>query len=130
MRDEKPLHYWSIWYPKAAATGLLLARALIEEQETVLLHAPGAVITVEVRNEAGQQVGVGEDLEQTQDSPICRLRLSGGRVTREDVWPTEQDVGAVVLLPGGEAGKLLQWWHAPDQKAWRWQVEFYNTLRE
>jgi hypothetical protein len=44
----------------------------------------------------------------------------------EDGWPSQEDLGRLVILPGGEAGILKAWWHAEDQSEWRWQVEFYN----
>ncbi len=60
---------------------------------------------------------------------MCRLRRVDGRIVREDVWPTQSDLGSLVLLPGGEVGVLKKWWHAADRQSWRWQVEFYNNLR-
>ena len=36
------------------------------------------------------------------------------------------DLGRLVILPGGEAGILKSWWHADDHSEWRWQLEFYN----
>lgn len=45
---------------------------------------------------------------------------------REDRWPNDGDLGAFVLLPGGEVGRLLSWRNADDESEWRWQVEFYN----
>jgi hypothetical protein len=47
-------------------------------------------------------------------------------VIREDRWPTDADLGAIVILPGGEAGVLTAWWNADDGSAWRWSVEFSN----
>jgi hypothetical protein len=44
----------------------------------------------------------------------------------EDGWPTPDDLGRLVILPGGEAGILKAWWHADDRSEWRWQVEFSN----
>jgi hypothetical protein len=35
-----------------------------------------------------------------------------------------------VILPGGEAGILTTWWHAPDHTAWRWQLELSNQARQ
>jgi hypothetical protein len=32
----------------------------------------------------------------------------------------------LVILPGGEAGILTSWWHAPDHSQWRWQLELSN----
>ncbi|MEO6397539.1 MAG: hypothetical protein ABIP13_03630 [Tepidiformaceae bacterium] len=40
-----------------------------------------------------------------------------------DRGPDETDVGALVLLPGGEVAVLLAWWNAADGNEWRWQVE-------
>jgi hypothetical protein len=130
MTQKEKLQYWTVWYPRAAATGLLLARGRLDATDTLLLHAPGEVITVEVADEAGQRVALGEELKQTLVSPICRLRREGERVTREDCWPTEADYGLPVLLPGGEVGILQKWWNAEDQKSWRWQVEFFNEVGE
>jgi hypothetical protein len=45
---------------------------------------------------------------------------------REDRWPTEADLGSLVILPGGEVGTLVEWWNAPEGNEWRWRVEFYN----
>jgi hypothetical protein len=127
--NEMPMQYWAVWYPKAAATGLLVARARTACTETVLLHAAPEVITVEVANTEGNRLALGKDLPRTQDSPICRLDIHGARVAREDVWPDRSLVGTTVLLPGGEAGVLKSWWNSEDRMEWRWEVEFYNSIR-
>jgi len=129
MNQKKVLEYWTVWYPKAAATGLLLARGLIEPVETLLLHSPPNMITVEVSDSQGGRLAYGKDLKRTEDSPFCRLRRKETGITREDGWPTLGDRGSPVLLPGGEVGTLKTWWHASDNKELRWQVEFYNTVR-
>jgi hypothetical protein len=129
MPNNQTLEYWTVWYPEAAATGLLLARAQVDPAKVMLLHAAPGVITVEVTDAHGRRLAYGADLKRTLDSPMCRLRREGDRVTREDTWPGPDDLGVPVLLPGGEAGILQQWWHAPDQQEWRWQVEFYNSKR-
>lgn len=120
---------WEVWYPKAAATGLLLGRCSIDETDTLLVHAVPDYVTVAVYDEHGARLAFGQDLKRTQESPICRLRRQGDAILREDIWPASSDIGAVVMLPGGEAGILKQWWHAEDRQEWRWQVEFYNSLR-
>jgi hypothetical protein len=56
------------------------------------------------------------------------LDREGGFVTLEDGWPGEDDLGRLVILPGGEAGILTEWWHADDHSAWRWRVEFANHV--
>jgi hypothetical protein len=57
---------------------------------------------------------------------MTRLTVRGDQIRREDIWPEESDIGQVVVLPGGEVGKLVSWWNAEDGSEWRWQVEFYN----
>ena len=39
MTTDQNLQYWSVWYPKAASTGLLLARGLMDPTEQLLVHA-------------------------------------------------------------------------------------------
>lgn len=129
MTTKNDLHYWSVWFPGAAATGLLVARGMIEPQEAILFHAAPPTLTVEVTDEAGNRVAYGEGLERGEESPMCLLRRQGEKIVREDIWPGEDEIGMLVLLPGGEAGYLKSWWHAEDKKAWRWQVEFYNELK-
>ncbi len=124
----QPLHDWTVWFPDAAATGLLLARGRIEPSDTILLHAAPARISVEVTDEEGHRLAFGKNLERTQETPICRLRRQGEEIQREDIWPTEADLDTIVLLPGGEAGYLKQWWHADDRQSWRWQAEFFNSI--
>lgn len=128
MDQDHPREYWTVWFPKAAATGLLLARGLMDATPTLLVHAAPDFITVEVSDPAGRRLAFGSDLPRTQESPICRLRRAGEHIEREDLWPTAADLGALVLLPGGEVGVLLAWWNAPDRTEWRWQVEFYNCI--
>lgn len=123
------MQYWGVWYPKAAATGLLVARARVVTATWVLFHAAPEFITVEVSDERGNLQARGKDLPKTQDSPICRLEIQGPQVVREDLWPDQSLLGATVLLPGGEAGVLKSWWNAEDRKEWRWEVEFYNSIR-
>ena len=117
---------WDLWYPKSAATGISFARSRIDSQEEVLVHAAPEWLTVTVRTADGTVKAQGQDLKATQESPMTRLRCSGGKIEREDIWPGEADIGRIVLHPGGEAGVLRSWWHAPDKSEWRWEVEFYN----
>lgn len=126
---ESTLQLWTVWYPKATATGMLVGRGRLEATDVILAHAVPDVITVEVSTTDGQRLAHSRDLERTQESPICRLTREGASVRREDMWPTDADLGLPVLLPGGEVGILKAWWHAEDQKEWRWQVELYNSIR-
>jgi hypothetical protein len=124
------LHYWEVWYPKAAATGLLFARGRCDPTDRMIVHSPAEVLSVEVYGDDRQLIARGKDLPRTQQSPMCLLRIDGDRVTREDMWPTDADAGTFVLLPGGEICILEKWWNAEDRKEWRWSAEFYNSIRE
>src|SRR5262245_8677118 len=123
---EQPAQEWDLWYPKAAATGLPFARGRIARADVLLVHAAPPVLNVTVRDTTGRVIAAGSDLEATDDTPIARLTRHGDRVERADIWPDEQAIGELVLLPGGEVGTLKQWWHAGDHSEWRWQIELYN----
>jgi len=77
--------------------------------------------------------GVTETITVTGETPIVdvtsalnQTTISGDTISREDRWPTDADLGSVVILPGGEAGILTAWWNAEDGSAWRWSVELSN----
>lgn len=120
------LQIWDLWYPQAGATGVSFARGRLDATSVLLVHAPPPVLTVEIRSDGGQRLAYTQDLTQTADRPIARLTIEDEHVKREDLWPTQDDIGRMVLLPGGEVGKLLNWWNAEDGSEWRWKVEFYN----
>lgn len=118
---------WDLWYPEAASTGLPFARGRLDPSEVLWVHAAPPVLTVEVRDSGGARVAQEENLSRSGEQlPTTRLSLQGDRVAREDRWPTAADLGAPIILPGGEVGILKGWWNAADGSEWRWQVEFYN----
>ena len=129
MNGTRTPERWEVWYPKAGSTGVLIARGELAPTDTLLVHAAGDIITVEVTNAAGQRIAKGQDLARTAQTPMARLHREEGRVMRDDFWPEQADLGSLVLLPGGEVGTLKAWWHADDHKEWRWQVEFWNSIR-
>ena len=121
------IELWEVWYPEAAATGLLLARGRLEATDVLWLHAAPEVISVRVRTDDDRLVAAGHALQRSGERyPMTRLAKQGSEVVREDRWPAAADLGALVLLPGGEVGTLLEWWNAEDGGEWRWRVEFYN----
>lgn len=71
-------------------------------------------------------VAEGHDLEADGQTPMTRLRVDYPLITREEIWPTDEDLERPVLLPGGEVGILKSWWNSEDQQEWRWQIELYN----
>jgi hypothetical protein len=122
---------WDLWIPNVGATGLSFARSRVDPAvaaDRVLVHAAPPVLEVTVRGEDGAVHAEGRDLKRGEPGPMSFLVRSGDRVTLEDGWPTESDLGRLVILPGGEAGILRAWWHAEDHSSWRWQVEFSNHI--
>lgn len=126
MTAEAEVQVWDVWFPEAAATGMPFARGRLDATDVLLLHAAPATIDVTVRSDDGQVLAQGKGLKQTADRPMLRLTRRGDTIAREDVWPTEADLGRPVLLPGGEVGILRSWWNAEDGSEWRWSLEFYN----
>lgn len=123
---EQQLQTWDLWYPRAAATGLPFARGRLDPTDVLWVHAAPDLLTVTVR-EGERVVARGTDLARTgKELPTTRLWIEGGEVRREDRCPTSDDLGSLVILPGGEVGTLLEWWNAEDGTEWRWRVEFYN----
>jgi hypothetical protein len=126
MQTKSELQIWDLWYPQAGATGVPFARGRLATTNILWVHAAPPVLTVEVRTDEGQRIALAKDLIQTTSRPMTRLTLRGDQITREDLWPSQNDMGQLVILPGGEVGKLISWWNAEDESEWRWQVEFYN----
>ena len=121
---------WELWYPAAAATGMEFARGRIDPTDVLWVHAAPDRLAVTVREGDDRVVARGEPLERAGSyMPMTRLTLEGDEVRREDRWPTDADLGSLVILPGGEVGVLTAWWNAPDGSAWRWSVEFSNRRR-
>lgn len=122
-----PVETWEVFYPDAAANGLLLARSRIDPTSVLWVHAAPERLAVTVREGDDRVVARGEPLQRRGPYlPLTRLERRGSEIAREDRWPTDADLGAVVMLPGGEVGKLVAWWNAADGSEWRWRVEFYN----
>jgi hypothetical protein len=120
---------WDLWFPQAGATGVAFARCRVDGRavgHAVLVHAAPPVLDVWVRDETGAVIAQGHDLKRQEPGPMSLLMLEGSEVRLEDHWPTPADLGRLVILPGGEAGILLSWWHAEDRSEWRWRIEFYN----
>jgi hypothetical protein len=124
------LEIWDLWFPEAGATGVSFCRSRVDSEvagERVLVHAAPPTLDVTVRAaDDGRVVAIGSGLRRGEPGPISFLVRDGDRIRLEDGWPTDAELGRLVLLPGGEAGTLVRWWHADDRSEWRWSVEFYN----
>ena len=120
---------WDLWFPDAGATGVSFARSRVDADaagDRLLVHAAPSLLDVTVRNEASEVLAKGENLARHEKGPMSFLVRRHREITLEDGWPTEADLGRLVILPGGEAGILQKWWNAEDKTEWRWSVEFYN----
>lgn len=121
---------WDLWMDSVGATGLSFARSKVDARvagDRVLVHAAPSRLSVTVRSGTdGRVLAEGTGLEREDDGPMSFLVRDGSTVRLEDGWPGTDDVGRLVLLPGGEAGVLTSWWHANDRSSWRWSVEFTN----
>jgi hypothetical protein len=102
-------HVWALRGADGGSQGLEFARAKIGETDSVLVHAAPSVLDVEVFVNGERLIAIGTDLRASEDTPMNRLTIDGTRVVREAIWPSEEDRGAIVLLPGGEAGELESW---------------------
>jgi hypothetical protein len=125
------LEYWDLWFPPAGATGIPFARSRVEAEaagDRVLVHAAPPSLDVTVRDQHGNVIAEGRGLERGAPGPISYLVREGSSIKLEDGWPDQDDLGKLVILPGGEAGILTSWWHAADHSEWRWGVEFYNHV--
>jgi hypothetical protein len=122
---------WDLWFPNAGATGVSFCRSRVDDSaagDRLLVHAAPPRLDVEVRNDEGALLASGKGLERGEPGPMSYLVREGNRIRLEDGWPTDDDLGRLVLLPGGEAGILIEWWHADDRSEWRWRIEFYNHI--
>lgn len=123
----KQIETWELWFPEAAANGLPFARARIDPTRVLWAHSAPETLAVTVREGDDRVVARGEPLKrQGPQLPMTRLTREGDRIHREDRWPRAEDLGSLVILPGGEVGTLKAWWNADDGSEWRWQLEFYN----
>lgn len=120
------MEIWDVWYPEAGAQGLSFGRGRIDPTDQLVIHSPPPVLKVEVRDDAGALIALGENLARTEWSPMALLERRGDRVVRQDLWPDETLNGTPVMLPGGDVGILLSWWNSDAKDEWRWRVEFYN----
>jgi hypothetical protein len=89
--QDGTLKIGDLWIPDVAAVGVSFARGRLAVTDTLLVHAALQKLTVEVVDARGVRVARGQDLPRTSDTRMARLRRAGGRITREDIWPSEAD---------------------------------------
>ncbi len=101
MIHPQPLQTWDLWYPGGGATGLPFARGQMDPTEVLWVHSAPKKLDVAVRNHDGSPVARGLVSRDGGYLPMTRLSLADGQLVREDRWPTDDDLGALVILPGG-----------------------------
>jgi len=125
------IEVWDLWFPDAGATGVSFARSRVDAEassDRVLVHAAPPLLDVAVRSDSGHVIARGEKLARHEKGPMSFLVRRGSEIALEDGWPTDADIGRLVILPGGEAGILDSWWNSDDKKEWRWGLELYNHV--
>jgi hypothetical protein len=126
MIDPQPVETWDLWYPGAASTGLPFARGRLDPTDVLWVHSAPKKLDVTVRRFDGGVRARGQVGRDGTYVPMTRLAVDGPQVSREDRWPVAEDIGSLVILPGGEVGTLIEWWNAADGSEWRWRLEFHN----
>ena len=127
MWEKVGVQTWELWYPGAAATGLLFARGRLDPTTVLWVHAAPDILAVTVRDGKDHIVARADELRREGEAlPVTRLAIHGKQLRRVDRWPTVADIGSLIILHGGEVGRLVEWWNAPDGSEWRWRVEFFN----
>src|ERR1700737_1075046 len=125
------IEVWDLWLPGPGATGLSFARSRISGKDAgdrLLVHAAPTKLQVTVRDTGGNVLATGNGLERHQPGPMSFLVRRGATISLEDGWPTEQDIGRVVLLPGGEAGILKSGGNAAAPKGWPRAGRVHNQI--
>jgi hypothetical protein len=120
------IEIWDLWFPDAAAQGLPFARGRLRATDVLLVHAAPASLRVDIVDDHGKLLARSDKLQRTAETPIARLKRRDGRIERDDIWPSERELGLPVILAGGEVGILTAWWNDRDRLAWRWSIELYN----
>ena len=121
-------YIWELRNPDGGSLGLEFARGKSAPTNVMLGHALPERVDVEVRDESGNLVAAGEGLEHDAVRPMSKLVIEDGGLRRENLWPSEDDLGSPVILLGGEVGILKKWWNADDGTGWRWSVELHNKI--
>jgi len=68
---------WELWYPEAAANGLLVARGRLDPTDVLWVHAAPPTPAVTVRGGDDRPVARGEGLTRAGEQlPMTRLRVA------------------------------------------------------
>jgi hypothetical protein len=115
---------WAVEASKDGERWRFFGTAWTRPDEPLLVHGAPRYLRYR-RTDGGPEWGPA--LERKGNHPMTLLDLSAG--TRCELWPSEDQMGLPVLLPGGEEGRLLSFEHSPDGERWTWTLEFRGIRR-
>lgn len=95
--------------PNAGATGVSSGRSRVESDDAgdrPLMHAAPHTLEVLRSAEDGRLLAHSEDRNRGDPGPMSYLVRDGNRMTLEDGWSTDDDLGRLVRLPVAKAGTL------------------------
>jgi hypothetical protein len=115
-----PPEAWAVETSKDGERWRFYGKAWKWPDEAVLLHAAPRLVRYRMI-EPLEQHDWCEPLEGHGETPMTLIRLEAHE--REDLWPGQEHVGLPVLLPGGEAGRLLRF-ERGDDGTWIYALEF------
>ena len=115
---------WVVETSKDGERWRFFGKAWARVGEPVLLHAVPVFVRFR-RDDDGEWC---DPLAGDASIPMTLLRLED-RV-REDVWPAREHFGLPVVLPCGEAGRLVSFRRSPEGDRWTYTHEFRGRSEE
>ena len=117
---DAPPEAWAVETSKDGERWRFYGKAWKWPDEAVLLHAAPRFVRYRMLQPTAEDAWC-EPLEGDGGTPMTLVRMEAHR--REDVWPGQEHLGLPVLLPGGEAGRLLRFARG-DGDTWTYALEF------
>ena len=111
---------WAVETSKDGERWRFYGKAWKWPAEAVLLHAAPRFVRYRMVRPTVEEAWC-EPLEGDGGTPMTLLRMEAHG--REDVWPGREHLGLPVLLPGGEAGRLLRF-ERGEGVTWTYALEF------
>lgn len=118
---EAPPEAWAVETSKDGERWRFYGKAWKWPDERVLLHAAPRFVRFR-QIVPVEQSDWCDPLHGDGDTPMTLLGME--RREREDLWPGQEHLGLLVLLPGGEAGRLLRFERGGDGRTWTYALEF------
>lgn len=117
---EAPPEAWAVETSKDGERWRFFGKAWKWPDEAVLLHAAPRYVRYRMLQPSAEEEWCAP-LEGEAGTPMTLVRMEAHQ--REDLWPGQEHLGLPVLLPGGEAGRLLRF-ERGDEDTWTYALEF------